>query len=266
MIVALVLACRGCFIPAFANEASLLNTRVETQTLNAGRLDGVREIGSGEVVQINAQREFNVELLVDSALQNEQEKVYGLSRSDGLQLVSVFGTAGTQEHRFQFKGKFLEIVENGYVLVRERPFEEPLAIVDPAWAVDAQGNQVGTEYEVVGDILVQRTQIAETAVLPVVADPYIRDVHGLGGRKVGQELVLNAVDLAIVGAGAMVCEDSLIKSRNIPLALIGVVCAAIARFVTTVGLGTLKEGQCLGIRMLGAPNAPNLVIPLYVEC
>ncbi|MFV8381388.1 hypothetical protein [Corynebacterium hindlerae] len=139
-------------------------------------------------------------------------------------------------------------------------------MVDPAWAIDANGNQVETQYAVEGDVLVQKTQITKTAVLPVVADPYIRDVHSSNGRKVGQELVLNAADLEIVGAGAMVCEDTLIKSRNVPLALIGIVCAAIARFVTTVGLGTLREGQCLGIRMLGSAEAPNLVIPLYVNC
>ncbi|MFV8381387.1 hypothetical protein [Corynebacterium hindlerae] len=115
LVVALVLAALGCVVPALAAEPEVISAQIESQTLDAGYLENVREINAGEVVQVNPQRDLSVEVDGSQSLQDTNVSVFGLSRSDGFQLVSIFENVGTQERRFQFKGKFLELVENGYV-------------------------------------------------------------------------------------------------------------------------------------------------------
>ncbi|PFG43031.1 uncharacterized protein DUF2599 [Isoptericola jiangsuensis] len=49
----------------------------------------------------------------------------------------------------------------------------PLAMIEPAWALDANGNDVATRYEVEGHSLVQVVEHGDGTAYPVVADPAV---------------------------------------------------------------------------------------------
>lgn len=76
-----------------------------------------------------------------------------IARGDGKQIVTLSSGKSEQEFRFKFGEAFLEDM-GGYALVRDKKFEEPYQIIDPAWAQDAKGKKVVTRYEIEGDTLV----------------------------------------------------------------------------------------------------------------
>ena len=59
-------------------------------------------------------------------------------------------------------------------MVRTSAHGEPIALIDQAWAKDADGNPVATHYEVNGDSITQVVDATPTARFPVIADPRIR--------------------------------------------------------------------------------------------
>jgi hypothetical protein len=103
---------------------------------------------------------------------------------DGVQLVAVLNDENAPDSiSFQVdlpKGGRLMAQPDGGVLV-QAPVKEAssgsevgfqdIAAIAPAWAVDAKGNQVGTQYEIHGNQIIQVINPDSTMSFPVVADP-----------------------------------------------------------------------------------------------
>ena len=50
----------------------------------------------------------------------------------------------------------------------------PVAMIEPAWALDANGEAVDTHYEVAGNELVQIVNHGDGDAYPIVADPAVK--------------------------------------------------------------------------------------------
>lgn len=196
----------------------------------------------------------------------EDGKSLAIDRQDGLQIATIYERPGKKVQSFNFSNSYLDETENGYVIVRSELFGEPIAIIDPAWAVDASGKEIETSFKIEGNQLIQETTIPDDSQFPVVADPYIRDVNGPWG-KVGQDLVFTPADLALIAGGLLTCEKLLEKASNVPARLIGITCGGLASFLTISGVAAIPGGKCLAIRAVGFTyDTPNAVFPVFVEC
>ncbi|WP_435736934.1 DUF2599 domain-containing protein [Cellulosimicrobium sp. PMB13] len=70
------------------------------------------------------------------------------------------------------KGGKLVDAGDGYFAIL-RADTTPLAMIEPAWALDANGNNVNTHYEIEGNSLVQVVEHGAGTTYPVVADPAV---------------------------------------------------------------------------------------------
>lgn len=102
--------------------------------------------------------------------------VVPIRKDDGaLQLVSVSDQGDRLEFSYDFDipaGASLHAVEGGGVSIGEDA-SNPIAYVAPAWAVDAAGTSVATEYLIEGTTITQVIHPTEDTIFPVVADPYV---------------------------------------------------------------------------------------------
>lgn len=93
----------------------------------------------------------------------------------GFQIAAVIADARQSVQTYRFKGKHLELADAGYVIVRAGGrMGKPVAVIDPAWAVDAKGADVASRFRVNGDTLTQTTDLDRATAFPVVADPRVR--------------------------------------------------------------------------------------------
>lgn len=82
------------------------------------------------------------------------------------------GPAASSRFDFEFgEGSDLRITEEGFVMIYDAAGEY-VGGVAPAWAVDADGDEVETHFEVAGTTLTQVVS-HDGSVYPVVADPYL---------------------------------------------------------------------------------------------
>lgn len=93
----------------------------------------------------------------------------------GFQVAAVISDASQSRQTYRFRSKYLELTHTGSVIVRTGGSTgEPVAVIDPAWAVDAHGARVASRFRVDGDVLSQTTDIDGATAFPVVADPRVR--------------------------------------------------------------------------------------------
>ena len=64
-------------------------------------------------------------------------------------------------------------LEHGSVFVVDEN-DNIIAVIEPAWAEDANGNSVETSYGIMGNTLIQYVEFDKNAVFPIVADPSTR--------------------------------------------------------------------------------------------
>lgn len=69
-------------------------------------------------------------------------------------------------------GKLIDAGE-GYFAALDSE-DMPIAMIEPAWALDANGNDVSTHYEIDGDTLIQVVEHQEGDAYPIVADPAVK--------------------------------------------------------------------------------------------
>jgi hypothetical protein len=68
-------------------------------------------------------------------------------------------------------GKLVDAGDGYFAILRNDT--TPLAMIEPAWALDADGNNVSTHYEIDGNSLVQVVEHGVETTHPVVADPAV---------------------------------------------------------------------------------------------
>ena len=133
--------------------------------VSSGRVTMVLPDASGKVSTVSGTRTYR-DAKVNYAVRGTK---------DGIQALSVVSAAdGPKEFRYNFPGEYLTF-EQGLVVVRAgSATAEPLAVIDPAWAKDANGKSVETWYSIVDNTtLVQRINPTPSTTYPVVADPKV---------------------------------------------------------------------------------------------
>jgi hypothetical protein len=75
---------------------------------------------------------------------------------------------------YSFAGHELHALDDGSVAVLDEQTGEPVALIEPAWAKDADGAPVATRYEINGSTLTQVVDVADDTAFPVVADPSVK--------------------------------------------------------------------------------------------
>lgn len=154
---------------------------------------------------------------------------------------------------YSFSGEKLEPVADGYVAVLDGQSGEPVAIIEPAWAKDADGKPVATHYEVDGSTLTQVVDVDESTAFPVVADPSVK-FHWWG-----VDVHYNWRETSLTATGAAGCA---LVATWIPDATLSKVvafsCGAVALWAKTAK----SRGKCIAMKK--AWVGP--LIPWYWSC
>ena len=160
---------------------------------------------------------------------------------EGFQVAAVISDATQSVQTYRFKGKHLELTRAGFVIVRTGgPTGEPVAVIDPAWAVDAKGAKVASRFSVKGSRLTQTSYIDRTTAFPVVADPRVRTAwYGLSIDFTRSDTLA----LAAAGAG---CERVASKSPPGVGRAIQLSCGFLAGWA---GLAT-AQGKCVSAKLI----------------
>jgi hypothetical protein len=96
----------------------------------------------------------------------------------------------------------------------ENPDTREVSVVIPApWAVDAEGNDVPTHYEVAGNTVTQRVQFNENSSFPIVADPvWFVPLIIAGGRVIGSVAVRAATKSAATARAASIAAARIVRT------------------------------------------------------
>lgn len=167
--------------------------------------------------------------------EGETSTSYELTLPDGVELVPSGG------------GYEFSVVEDGVRL--------DIGSIEAPWAVDANGQQIATSYELVGEELVQH--IHGEAAYPVVADPRLTFGVGVYLNVWGWEI--NAFNTAIVAAGgaAAIATCALEKVPVALRTLARIACTAVGaptlavvyRQIQNIHRNGARAGTCYQMRM-----------------
>lgn len=172
------------------------------------------------------------------------DQVVQSTGQDDVRLLTVLtDRSAPTTYDYAFDGQQLRALDEGYVGVFDAETGQPVALIEPAWAKDANGNAVGTRYEVDGSTLTQVVDITADTAFPVVADPTVKR------HWWGQELRLNKSETMRLAAGGGSCSW---------IPYIGVACRVLAVWASSA----LALHKCLAVKQVwGAP-----AIPWYWSC
>lgn len=161
---------------------------------------------------------------------------------EGTQLLSVQPTPviGTQEHHYHFRGYSLDALDGGWIAVRNEPYAEPIAVIEPAWAKDADGNPVATRYRIAGDTLIQEVTTTAATEFPVVADPKINQ-YWWGGS-----IDFTKSETAAIAAGGGACSQVAQVIAGLPAQAIRLFCMGVSSWA---GLA-MAQNKCVSARYL----------------
>lgn len=102
------------------------------------------------------------------------DQVVQSTGQDDVRLLTVLtDRSAPMTYDYSFAGHQLRAVDDGYVAVLDQESGEPVALIEPAWAKDANGNPVATRYEIDGSTLTQVVKVTKSTAFPVVADPSV---------------------------------------------------------------------------------------------
>lgn len=147
---------------------------------------------------------------------------------------------GELSYEYQFEGKFLEMSEDGVIIRDGGPTGEPVGLVEPAWALDAQGQDLPTAYEVVGDTLIQTVQADESTSFPVVSDPKWATYWW------GFSVDFSKSETIAIAAGASGCAQVASSIPSKYSMLIRTLCTAV---IAHAGIAK-AQGKCVSARWL----------------
>ena len=118
------------------------------------------------------------------AVQGVQETEDGVTLFGFRSLITINSADAANEYEFKFNlpegyqlipcnGGVYVVNNNSMVYDEESGTTEPetVGIIDPAWAKDAHGNELSTEYQINDGTIVQRIEFDENSAFPILADP-----------------------------------------------------------------------------------------------
>jgi hypothetical protein len=185
----------------------------------------------------------------------------------GFQIAAVIDGSSESTQTYKFAGKYLEINEAGYVIVRAGSMTgEPVAVVDPAWAVDADGAKVASRFSVNGDELTQTTSAGKATAFPVVADPRVRSAwYGLSVDFTKKET--KAMSLAGNSCAALLGYASVIAAASGVGVTVSVIVGALTAGCATIGAlsdAAYENGKCISLKIFTA--IPGATAPWIATC
>jgi hypothetical protein len=191
------------------------------------------EVVNGDVVYIDEQSDTS--FVLDA-------------RSGGARIMAVLNSAEA-DHVITYdfnlpSGVELQALPDGTVLAVDAD-EGPLAVVKPAWAVDARGRSVATRYVVEGDVLTQIIEPSSEVAYPVVADPTVEV------RWYGYTFYFNRSETQTVATGGAPCVYLL---SRVPYA--GGALAGFCILYGAVAADALARGRCLRVNWGWTVNYP----------
>jgi hypothetical protein len=159
----------------------------------------ITEIANGETIAMNLPKEVSGEKGVmtenGTVMYNSSEEAVSVSvqiiqeNQDGIvaygvrSLILIENATAPKEYIFNFD------LPSGYRLVKDYDYNDELdaydcgqifvinenkeivSTIDPAWAKDANGNEVATHYMINGNDLIQFVEFDKNSAFPIVADP-----------------------------------------------------------------------------------------------
>lgn len=165
--------------------------------------------------------------------------VQSLGQDDVRMLTVLADASAPTRYDYSFAGHQLRELDEGYVGVFDSDTGEPVAVIEPAWAKDANGAAVRTRYEINGSTLTQVVDVDRNTAFPVVADPSV------SGHWWGWQIRFNRAETGRIAAGGAVCAAVL---SGVPWA--GLSCRVASLWATSavamnkcVAVNRFKTGQ-----------------------
>ncbi len=184
-------------------DPNSVKSSVEYSATRYGRTQGVQM--EGNVIKSGALT-LALPKVKNSSVDVQGGKVLADSKSgfavreqhDGLQVWSVaLDRSAPSQFAYRFDGFYLSEEGAGVVVRKNGPMGEPIALIDNAWAKDAQGSPVRSWYSIEDNsTLVQHVEVSAATKYPVVADPRIRTAW------YGVSIDFSRSDTAVMSAGA----------------------------------------------------------------
>jgi hypothetical protein len=170
----------------------------------------------------------------------------------GVRLVTVLPDRDApRRYAYTFEGHQLRLGRDGSVTVFDGA--EPVATIEPAWALDAAGRSVGTRYEVDGDRLVQVVDVTSSTQFPVVADPSVK-YHWWGF-----DVRFSKGETRSIATSTSGCT---IVAGTIPDPTASKVVAAVCGALTLWADAAQDRGKCIAIKKPWVGG----VVPWYWSC
>lgn len=199
--------------------ASVADTEVNIPTDAA---DTISVEGTNQTVEVGIPGSENPDAVaigdqvVYPSIDVDTDMVAQATEDGGVQMIlAIQSDAAPEEFGFPFEGSTLEMNEDGSVNVSQNIdlgegeiVPAVVGLVEPAWAVDANGNEVPTQYRIEGDTLIQVVDVGPETAFPVTADPkFTKGWTGLFVRWYRNEaLWLTGLGItATAGAVATLC-------------------------------------------------------------
>ncbi|MGN6613386.1 MAG: hypothetical protein ACTHLJ_16595 [Angustibacter sp.] len=147
------------------------------------------------------------------------------------------GRHAPRRYTYTFDGHDLLLQDDGSVVVFTGT--EPVATIDPAWAVDARGRTVDTHYEVSGDQLVQVVRLTRDTAFPVVADPSVKR------RWWGLDIRFSERETRLIATGAAACA---IVAGTLPDPTASKVVSALCSTLVLYAHTARQYGKCVAVK------------------
>lgn len=154
------------------------------------------------------------ELILDvTATENYTTAVQDTGNGSFRALVHIESASAPTEYRFEL-GDNVELIplEDGGVTARDAE-GNVLGVFAPAWALDAQGSELPTTYQIEGTTLIQTVTFPANTSFPVIADPFwipallvvarltTHAISQAAARGVSQALIKQVVQNGVRSAG-----------------------------------------------------------------
>ena len=204
-------------------------------------------------------------LASDTVLTGEGVDYVARGVDDGFQIAAVITDPAQHTQTYRFPGRYLERLADGQVLVRaDGRFGEPIGVIDPPWAVDANGASIPSKFLVDGDTLTQVTSLGSRTAYPVVADPRVRvawygysvDFTKAETKKIA--IAGNACTAFLGFAGVIATKAGLVAT-----AVVGLLASSCA----TIGVLSdvaYESGRCISLKLFTI--VPGATAPWINKC
>ncbi len=121
------------------------------------------------------------------------------------------------EQKMQKKDIYIVDKNNMYIDTETgKELLDIVAVIEPAWAKDANGKKIETSYKVNGNVLIQTVYFNDDSVFPVVADPTMtaRPKNHKLETVLSKSFNLNNAALGLPGLGASAASAVLTKKAK----------------------------------------------------